>query len=158
VKIYLDMDGVLADFDTRATEILGMDSYKFEFMYGTEEFWRRLDAYPDLFYSFDPKPDMDVLWEAVAHLDPVILTALPKRDAHDVARQKKEWVAKYLHSDVHVIATSDCKTGWARPGTVLVDDRAGAYRRRWTEAGGHFVHHIDAETSVKELRALGVII
>jgi hypothetical protein len=42
------------------------------------------------------------------------------------------------------------------PGDVLVDDR-DKHRRLWEEAGGVFIHHKDARSSIAALRAKGYI-
>jgi len=42
-KVYLDMDGVLADFDQRFRDISGMEPKDFENKYGTKEFWNLID-------------------------------------------------------------------------------------------------------------------
>ena len=42
-KVYLDMDGVLADFDQRFKDISGMEPKEFEDKYGTKAFWNLID-------------------------------------------------------------------------------------------------------------------
>ena len=42
-KVYLDMDGVLADFDKRFRDISGMEPKEFENKYGTKAFWNLID-------------------------------------------------------------------------------------------------------------------
>ncbi len=42
-KVYLDMDGVLADFDQRFRDISGMEPKEFENKYGTKAFWNLID-------------------------------------------------------------------------------------------------------------------
>src|SRR5690606_19023657 len=107
-QIYLDMDGVLADFDAAARKALGTDnSYKWEWIHGTKAFWATLYANPNFFADLPPMPDALRLFERVEHLRPIVLTALPKTGAVEVDRQKREWVARYLGADVQVIT---CQT------------------------------------------------
>ena len=40
--LFLDCDGVLADFDTGVRDLLGMDANRFESKHGRGEFWKRL--------------------------------------------------------------------------------------------------------------------
>jgi hypothetical protein len=156
--IFLDMDGVLADFDAGAGEALGTDNtYKWEWLHGSSEFWRILDAVPDFFFNLPPTPDAMLLFGSVRHLNPVVLTALPKTGASIVDDQKRRWAKKFLGDDVRVITcmTSE-KPDYCSPGDVLVDDRsvnAGA----WMERGGRYVLHTDAKSSVNELQNMGVI-
>jgi hypothetical protein len=43
-----------------------------------------------------------------------------------------------------------------KAGDVIVDDFL-KYRHLWEAKGGHWIHHVSAEQSVKELRALEII-
>lgn len=156
--LFLDMDGVLADFDAGANRALSTtNSYKWEFVHGTVAFWTILDNVPDFFLNLPPMPDMLELWDAVEHLNPTVLTALPRRDAVDVNRQKREWVAKYLGGNVPVIT---CET-WQKPhycnlGSVLVDDR-GINENKWRDAGGEFILHTNAKLTLEYLSRIGVL-
>src|SRR5262249_3729802 len=77
--LFLDMDGVLADFDKAAQFVLSTDNiYKFEFIYGSKAFWQRIDGYPNFWRDIELMPGAARLYTAVRHLNPVILTALPK--------------------------------------------------------------------------------
>lgn len=156
--IYLDLDGVLADFDLGAGLILGTDNiYKWEFIHGPKAFWEKLDSYPNFFGSLPLKNDAATLWNAVKKEKPVILTALPKMGAEEVERQKRAWVSRYLGEDVKVICcqTQD-KPQFCSPGDVLVDDRA-VNREAWEALGGHYVLHTYSAGSVQLLRAYGFI-
>ncbi len=42
-KVYLDMDGVLANFDQRFRDLSGMEPKEFENKYGKKEFWNLID-------------------------------------------------------------------------------------------------------------------
>ena len=64
-RIYLDCDGVLADFDRGAEAILGLAPHAFEQAHGAGEFWRRLARAPEFFANLDPLPDAMQLYEAV---------------------------------------------------------------------------------------------
>src|SRR5687767_573738 len=45
--LFLDCDGVLADFDRGAEQILGMRPDAFQKRFGNREFWKRLGKAPD---------------------------------------------------------------------------------------------------------------
>lgn len=86
MQLYLDCDGVLADFDKAATELLGMPPRTFEKRRGIGAFWRELTRHPDFYGSLPLMPDAIELFEAVRHLDPVILTG--SRAANGRRRRK----------------------------------------------------------------------
>lgn len=76
-QLFLDCDGVLADFDKRAEQIFGMTGREFEDTYGSKEFQRQLKNDDHFFQNLDPMPDAMVLFNAVKHLKPIILTGAP---------------------------------------------------------------------------------
>ena len=72
-KLFLDCDGVLADFDAGARDVLGgMNPAQFEERYSKREFWRRLASTPDFYNTLPLMPDGQELFDAVAHLRPTI--------------------------------------------------------------------------------------
>lgn len=155
MQLFLDMDGVLADFDKRAAEIFGMPAHAFEDANGSEAFWARLLAVPDLFNSFDPMPDAFDLWNATKHLNPIVLTGVPRGDWAEP--QKRTWIARTLGPEVPVITCyARQKSRHCAPGDILVDDRP-KFKDLWEKAGGTFVVHTSAENSLAELRAMGII-
>jgi hypothetical protein len=151
MQLYLDCDGVLADFEKAATELLKMPPRPFEKRHGLPEFWKRLARHPDFYGSLPLMPDAMILFEAVRHLDPVILTGLPRGDW--AAPQKVRWAAEHFPGTRIITCLAADKRRHAREGDILVDDTL-KYRDLWVGAGGVFVHHRDAETTIGELRQL----
>jgi hypothetical protein len=80
-QIYLDCDGVLADFDSSARTILGAPSEVFERRHGAGEFWKRLARADGFFANLDPLPDAFELYDAVKAKAPIILTPRPAPQA-----------------------------------------------------------------------------
>jgi hypothetical protein len=153
-QIYLDCDGVLADFDSGAKAILGLHPVEFEKRYGPKRFWNALSETENFFMTLDPLPDAMALYRAVKHLKPIILTGLP----HGIwaEPQKRAWAEKHFPG-VEVITTrAALKREYCRPGDVLVDDR-DKYRPLWEEAGGIFIHHKSAKDSIRQLEAKGFL-
>jgi hypothetical protein len=152
--VFLDCDGVLADFDKGAAGILGMHPRKYERQFGLKRFWAALASVPDFFNTLEPLPDAMELFEAVRPLKPVILTGLPRGTWAEP--QKRRWAARYF-PDVEMITTSAAlKREHCHPGDALVDDR-DKYRGLWEQAGGIFIHHKDAATSIDRLRECGFL-
>jgi hypothetical protein len=89
------------------------------------------------------------LFEAVRHLDPIILTGLPR--GNWAADQKVRWAAEYFPGTRIITTMARDKRDHAREGDVLVDDQV-RHRDRWEEVGGIFVHHKNARQSIEELR------
>ena len=147
-QLFLDCDGVLADFDHGATAILGMPPKAFEKRHGLGRFWAKLASAPDFYFSLPLLPGATELFDAVKHLDPIILTGLPQ--GNWAADQKVRWAAQHFPG-VRIITTmARDKRNHAKSGDVLVDDllKHGAL---WEEIGGVFIHHKDAERSLAAL-------
>jgi hypothetical protein len=92
--IYLDCDGVLADFDRGAERVLGLGPRAYERRFGLGRFWAALAAAPDFFGTLDLMPDALDLFEAVRAHDPVILTGLPRGTWAEP--QKRAWAARHF--------------------------------------------------------------
>ena len=153
-RIYLDCDGVLADFAKGATAVLGMPPRRFEQRFGLPAFWARLASTPDFFDTLDLLPDAKELYEAVRHREPVILTGLPR--GAWAAPQKRRWAARHFPG-VEVITTSAAlKREHCHPGDALVDDTV-KFRHLWEKEGGVFIPHTSAAASIAALRRLGFL-
>lgn len=156
--IYLDMDGVLANFDKTAEKILGTSNiYKYDFIWGPEHFWREINKHADFFLSLELMPDAAELYNAVRHLKPKVLTALPKTNPERVRSQKEAWIEMQFGEELPVIT---CKThekpDYCKPGDILIDDRA-VNKPAWSERGGRYIVHRSAAESIYELQFMGVI-
>ena len=148
-QLYLDCDGVLADFDKSATAILGAPPRRYEERHGIGRFWKMLASAPDFYFSLPLMPDAMQLFDAVKHLDPIILTGLPR--GNWAADQKMRWAAKHFPGVRMITCMARDKRDHAKEGDVLVDDNS-KYRHLWEQAGGIFVHHKNAAQSIEELR------
>ena len=146
--IYLDCDGVLADFDRGAGEVLGMLPSEFEARFGSEEFWKRISETPDFFADLEPMVDAFVLYEAVRHTNPAILTGVPRGGWSEIP--KRQWAERYFPGVLVITCFSAHKHHYRKAGDVLIDDR-DRYRDRWEMNGGIFIHHISAEDSIDQL-------
>ncbi|MGE5599984.1 MAG: hypothetical protein ACM3X2_00425, partial [Pseudomonadota bacterium] len=100
--LFLDCDGVLADFDTGAKLLLGMSPKSFEARHGRGEFWKRLAKHGNFYGDLKQMPDAKRLFRAVKHLKPTILTGIPLGTW--AAPQKERWAAKHF-PDVPIITT-----------------------------------------------------
>ncbi|HEV2595749.1 MAG TPA: hypothetical protein VGU01_11160 [Sphingomicrobium sp.] len=147
-RLFLDADGVLADFDKGATTLLGMTPRAYEAKHGRTAFWKRLAAANNFYGTLPPMPDADALFEAVKHLQPTILTGLPLGSW--AAPQKVEWAASHFPGVPIITCMARDKHEHMHPGDVLVDDREN-HRAVYEAAGVTFVHHKNAKDSLTKL-------
>jgi hypothetical protein len=150
-QLYLDCDGVLADFDKGAESVLGVPPRVYEARHGRGAFWARLAKTPDFFYQLPLMPGATELFTAVRHLHPVILTGLPRGDW--AAAQKVRWAAHHFPGTKIITCLAADKRDHCAAGDVLVDDTL-KYRHLWEDAGGVFVHHTGVQQTLHELAGL----
>jgi len=150
-KLFLDCDGVLADFDAGARRLLGMSPAEFERRFSKREFWKRLARDRDFYATLPELSDARTLFDAVEPLRPTILTGLPL--GNWAAPQKVRWAAEHFPGVPIITCMARDKYRYMEKGDVLVDDRED-HRAQWEDAGGIFVHHVDAERSLSELAAI----
>jgi 5'(3')-deoxyribonucleotidase len=147
-RLFLDADGVLADFDAGAQRLLGMKPKAFIGRHGRGEFWKRLARAPNFYGTLPEMPDARLLFDAVKHLEPTILTGLPL--GKWAAPQKIEWAAEHFPGVPIITCMAADKHKHMHPGDVLVDDRE-KHRVAYEAAGVIFVHHRNAEDSLSQL-------
>jgi hypothetical protein len=148
-QLFLDCDGVLADFDHGASAILGMAPRAFEKRHGLGRFWAKLARAPDFYFSLPLLPGATELFDAVKHLDPIILTGLPQGGW--AADQKVRWAAKHFPGTRIITTMARNKRDHGKPGDVLVDDML-KHAGRWEEMGGVFVHHKSVGETLERLK------
>ena len=150
-RLFLDADGVLADFDLGVRKLLGMSARQFIAKHGRGTFWKRVATAKNFYGSLPVMPDARLLFDAVAHLKPTILTGLPLGSW--AAPQKVEWAAEHFPGVPIVTCMARDKHKHMHRGDVLVDDRE-KHREAYEAAGVVFVHHRNAEDSLKQLSKL----
>ena len=144
---YLDMDGVVADFDSAAEAVLDIAPrikpingiYKL-----SESEWKDIKIrYPRFYRDLPKMEDADQLvdigrrYRDLLGWDLLFLTAVPKEDDMPWAFWDKiQWVReRYPEIAVHFGPHSSDKWRHCRPGDILVDDRPDNCQQ-WREAGG----------------------
>ena len=147
--IFVDMDEVLADFDSHYYAVFEVRSSK-----TLDNFdWAAVRAVKGFYQDIPPMPDLPVLWEFLRPYSPVVLTGVPKK-VEEASDNKRAWVRKHLGDAVEVrCCLSREKHKHCRPGDILIDDWV-KYRALWVEVGGIWITHCSAEQTVEELQNL----
>jgi len=153
-ELFLDLDGVLVDFDAGVKRVTGNLPSELS----PRRMWPQLARADGFYEHLDWLPDGRRLWTAVEPLRPTILTGLPMGKWAEP--QKRAWCARELGAEVPVITCmSRDKAARANEAVprgrtpVLVDDRE-RLRESWELMGGLFVHHTDAESTLRALEAI----
>lgn len=137
--LYVDLDGVMADFDGAFPAVFGLDHRSL----ADEEMWRHINSHQSFFRDLPPMAGALDFFRSIEHLNPVILTACPKSNYAHVAAQKRAWVREHLSATCLVLPVLG---GRHKPlfmhqaGDVLIDD-FGRNCDAWVEAGGIAIKH-----------------
>ena len=161
--IYIDMDGVVADFNSHVSEILGRQIGWDQQDLNAEE-WETLAKIPNLYANLPLiEQSIDLVKVCKSFLNEVdveFLTAIPRQTTMPSAKQDKiNWINKYFpNTVVNFGPYSKDKQKWARIGDILIDDKPSNVLE-WGQAGGIPVYHYkDYDNTIKlVLFAMGKI-
>ena len=153
MQLFLDLDGVLVDFDGHYAAVVGPLPDRNDPSRDVD--WKKIGGM-DFFESAPPMPDADELFDFARPYNPIILTGVPSTGYQKAALAKVKWVKKHFGPYVPVLTTkSEHKSFHAKPGDILVDDWE-KYKHKWIEKGGLWVTHRNAFDSIAELKGLGL--
>lgn len=155
-QLFIDLDGVLADFDGFYFSTFGqrLDRNTVD----PPGMWDNIDGYDRFYASLPPMEGAAHFWGAVRmlHPNPIILTGIARKPG--CAEEKREWVARHIDPTAEVITClSKEKRNHGKPGDVLVDDWH-KYQHLWEEMGGIFILHQSPAVSLLRLQSIFRII
>ncbi len=129
--IYLDMDGVIADFVTPSLKVAGIPlthdqvtTWNYFEPYMTEkEFWGKIDGEPSFWKNITPYPWANDLVKLCRSFAPVRFCSSPALDPHCVA-QKVQWLRwhQFMDDDKNDYHFTPYKYELAKPKRILIDD------------------------------------
>ena len=158
-RIFVDMDGVLADFlkGVESPEYIGhplTNDAK-----GHTEYDDRKEELTNkrLFANLPPMVDMYDLIAYIRHCETPweILTAAGAVNRELVVYDKNEWIKRYVDPTIPVTCTftGTQKAAYAFEGNVLIDDREKNINA-WEDAGGIGILHTSARETINALKSL----
>ena len=149
--IYIDMDGVVADWDAYVESVIGYRHPNYR-RYPDKDWHIITHEHPHIYRNLALAPNAHRLVYGVHELAAIhkysyrFLTAVPSRNDMPYAFQDKiAWVAEHFPGiDVWFGPYSRDKQRRARAGDVLIDDRPSNITE-WQEAGGHGILYTTGE-------------
>jgi hypothetical protein len=148
MKLFIDLDGVMANFDQAYFDLFG--EYPDRNVGDKPGMWEKINDHGSFYKDMVPMPDAHILWEFVKIFDPTILTGVPK-NVSTASSDKKHWVRETLGKNIPVITCpSKHKSLHCKPGDILVDDWE-QHKQKWIDVGGIWITHVSAENSIHEL-------
>ncbi|HVC51283.1 MAG TPA: hypothetical protein VND87_04605 [Stellaceae bacterium] len=151
MQLFVDMDGVLADFDRHHEAVFGQVSDKI----ADNVDWAAIRAARDFYLGIPPMADMEALWARIERYKPIVLTGVPA-SVPEAPDNKRGWVLRHLGPQVEVrCVRSREKSHHAAPGDILIDDWE-KYRHLWIAAGGIWITHRSAAATAAALDEMGI--
>ncbi len=133
--IYIDMDGVVADFDQGIVDVFG-EAYSNK---NADKFWKSVCVEAEVFRKMPPIQEGVEMVNEIRGEHPIcFLTSTGGLPHHiDIAKQKLDWLHKHDMGQ-HPVAfcmNTQGKAQYAHPGAILIDDRVKVCTT-WSVAGG----------------------
>jgi hypothetical protein len=153
--LYLDMDGVLADFYTPFNNMAGVSSWKDASKDTISAVLKQIANKKDFWINLDVLSDVPKLLQAVTTLFRGEYKILSKALAgdKDVVSQKRQWVQTNLQpqpNEVIIMPATGNKGSYAQQpdGTanILIDD-FGYNIKQWKNAGGIGIQHTNGSVN-----------
>ena len=160
-KIYVDMDGVVADFDKRFTDLSGMSPSDYESKNGKNAFWDFIDVKHKLAFwvGIPPMSDAQGLMDYVSKHDYEMLTApsIKKESLMGKGLWIRNWAKKGLFPSKPKVNYKPAKNKhhFAAPNHILIDDKQSTIDS-WNAAGGIGILHTSAGNTISQLKKLGI--
>lgn len=157
MKIYLDMDGVLTDFEKKYEELFGVRPV--EVKHRTKHFWENWEEFVKggNFVHLEKHKGADKLLNFVNSLGvPVeILSSSGGEKNHEyVTTQKIAWLCNNgIPFKANIVAGGAKKAMYAAPWNILVDDTEHVVEK-YRAAGGTAILHHDVDVTIRELSRL----
>lgn len=143
--IFLDMDGVVADFDGYASKVLGQPAPNGRW---PDEVWASIIRDPRIYLLLEKTKEADALVEYCRYLrdtrnyELLFLTAVPKgNDVHWAFYDKVLWGQEnFPDIPVHFGPYAKNKKDHCKPGDILIDDKPSNIIE-WQEVDGNGILH-----------------
>ena len=155
-KIYVDMDGVLCDFEKRYNELYGninLHDRRTQFRPNFTDFINTRQ-----FATLEPMPDFLTLKTYLDSLDipKQILSSTAYENVYEtIKEQKEEWLKEHGVNwpDPQFVPGKQNKYKFAKPDTIIIDDTLSVIED-WRKAGGIAIWHKDVLTTLAQLSVI----
>lgn len=149
-QLFVDMDGVLADFDKGYEIAFGRRPSKTD----DNVDWDMVREHKGFYRHLPPMPDFQELWSFISQFSPIVLTGVPS-SVPEAAVDKRGWLTHYTSISQPMIACKSAEKSlfMRNSGDVIIDDWE-KYKHVWLRRGGRWITHVSAKQSIEELREL----
>ncbi len=171
--LFVDLDGVLADFDKGYKELTGVTT-KHADAQGKEEFWglflnnlndKNIEE-EDYWANLEWMSDGKELWDYVKEYKPYVLSApstdqtIPREERYKLhnnssMRGKNTWGQRLDNMKKMYFRPAKLKSDYAGSNKILIDDRKDTIDM-WNQKGGIGIHHTSTASTIDQLKKLNL--
>jgi len=152
--IYLDMDGVVADFEKRYEELFAISPEKTRDRGEFDTYFDKFIAESN-FETLELMPDAMELVQALRNALPPtqILSSTASEARYDaISKQKMIWLEKHgIDFQKNFVPGKKLKKKYARTDTLIIDDTESVIRD-WRAAGGVAILHKNVADTLVQLK------
>lgn len=153
MRIFVDLDGVLADWEQGVRNKFGSDHTEIK----SHVLWPLIGKSKTFWLDIPKISNFDLLWDFVKGFNPTILSGCPKSSFENAKAQKLAWCETHLGDHVEVITclAKNKQDHLVEEKDILIDDNEQNCER-WEKAGGIAILHKneDIETTLNKLKEL----
>ena len=152
--LFVDMDGVLVDFEKGYYDLTGTPTK--QYAKGDTSFWQPIsDAGASFWANLPWMPDGEELWRYIKKYRPNILSS-PSQDPSSKIG-KEAWLKIHLQNSYNkaYFYNRANKKLFAGPNRILIDDMKQTIDE-WNNAGGVGIFHTSAANTIQQLKKLGL--
>lgn len=160
--VYVDMDGVIADFEGAMEDRFG---FNFKTAPSRNKAWKEIQNYDRYqkkiggkgwFYSLPKMKGADQLWDFVtSNFSRVEILTASGSTPRDAQGQKRAWIGDNFGYGikVNIVGAGSEKAAFANKNAILIDDREKVIKP-FIAAGGIGVYHTSADNTIRILKVM----
>jgi hypothetical protein len=144
-QIYVDMDGVLVDFDKGMKDLMGNPDFSLDNTRDKAELWKKVSSLDpeeakEIWARLDWAPGGKELWRYLSKFDASILSSPGKQSRDIIEAGKWEWIRRNMNPQPRTVIFEPDKWKYAAQCHILIDD---SQRKLvpWEEHGGVAIQH-----------------
>lgn len=156
-QIFVDMDGVLTNWEHQTKSLTGKTSEELQKEGGDPKMWGAIGEHGEDFWAKMPwTDDGKKLWNYLKKFPQVSILSAPARSIPTSKTGKEKWIKRELGSDAKfILCRAVEKQNHANTNSILIDDMEKNVLQ-FKAKGGLAILHKNSEDTIRQLKALGI--